>query len=664
MNTLEVPEVFEGTAYYDLRDQFDFRPVAANTVALTSNTAAAPINPTEPVYASRFTSNFAYPLPKSAITATIEYYQGRADRVVITEKTKFNILKGVPGKFDAPKEPDNVITINNLLIPPYPSIPQAMSAELAEIADTNIANETFTTRRLDAYKVTTTLTNQQIADGQPRGYSMNDIGQIDRRLTDVENFLSFTAAEAAAKNRTIVGADGSDAFKFGFFVDTFVDRTYSDVDNPDYAATLDTDDGWLLPKDGSLAIEFAPLPGAAPGVPYVETPGAGQGSATEDDDDCGITTDTTEKVQAILKYRGRWRNLLWDTLGSVREDLVYTFSEKQGPVEIYFSFHRAKNSINIYQSKDPSFTNATLIKTASSAVAATNTGTDGTKIPTDLPWSSLIKHGTLGSGALAAYAASGTGKITWTHNPDNGLYYKVIVGKFGSTTDADAFLYRGKWAYAFFYPTDADGQDDCEPNTTEHIVYNGHFIRITPDKFRPAAVQRMLIPRVGGSYYADAQKFECVVTGLKPLTAHSVIVDSKEVTTNCAPDHGNVGDPIVTDKYGVLSFDYYYDAGIASATSDFAVLNKMSASVTGPKTIQVASEDGSSGAEAQIAIKPYVVEVGVRQIPRVADYISRGKQEPSAIVVQGGSNTTVGFTSGVVGGASGGVRGMFRAKSV
>jgi hypothetical protein len=634
MNTLEVPEVFEGPSYFDLRDQFDFRPVVANTVVLTSDVSLAPVNPTEPAYADRFDSGFTYPLPKTSMTATIEYYQGRADRIVITEKNRFSIIKGVPGKFVVPNEPDNVITINNLLIPPYPSIPQAMSPELSEIVDTSIANETFATRRLTDYKIQTTLTDQNIAEGQPRGYSMNDIGKLDRRLTDVENFLSFTAAETAAKNRTIPSSlDGADRFKFGFFVDTFIDTSYADLDNPDYAASIN--DGMLLPNNDALTIEFNSEPGVPAEVPHVEVPGADQGGATEDDDDCEITSDTTEKTQAILNRKDRWRNQLWDTIGNAKENLQYVMSEKQGPAELYFSFHRAKNSINVYQARDPSFADAVLIKTASSAVAASNTGTEGTKLPVDLPWSSLVKHGTLGTGALAAYAASGSGKITWTHNPENGLYYRIVVGKFGSTTDPDAYLYRGKWAYAFLYPTDADGQDECEPNTTEHITYNGHFVDISPDSFKPLPVDPRVV-RHGGTYYVEAQKFDLTATGLKPNTVHSFIVDNVDVSSKCIPLNGNMGDPLTTDSGGQLKFQYFFDTGIVGKTK-LAQLNKMAAAIAGPKAIQAISEDGSSGAEGTIGIKPYVAEVD-----RVKFSVVRRFGKPTTVkVLSGGPKFTL-----------------------
>lgn len=647
INTLEIPEVFDGPNYYDLRDQFDFRPVAANTVAIATTQAAAPINPIEPAYDSRFAGAFQYPLPKTSMTASVTYYQGRTDRIVVTDKNQFTILKGVPGKYEAPKEPDNVITINTLLIPPYPSLPQAMSLDLATIADTKIANETFTTRRLNDYKIKAQLTAKDIAEGQPRGYTMTDIGKIDRRLTNVENYLAFTAAEAATKNRTILGSDGADAFKFGFFVDTFVDDAYSDIDNPDYAASIKG--GWLLPKDNSVTIEFEPEPGVPASVPSVEVPGVDQGGATEDDDDCVITSDTTTKVQAIVKYRGRHHNTLWDTIGNAREDLTFVMSEKQGPVELYFTFHRGKNSINVYQSKNGTFSDAVLIKTASSASAVPNTSAELAKLPDDLPWSSLIKQGNLGTGALAAYAASGAGKITWTHNPDNGLYYKIVVTKFGSTADPEAYLYRGKWAFAIFYPSDADGQDDCEPNTTASVIYHGQFVRRFPDKFRPMAVPPLLIRKVGAEFYCESQRFEFRVTGLKPNTVHSFIVENKDVSSKCQPHGGVLGAPLQSDAEGNLRFDWYFDVGTGGATSEFALLNKMSASVAAEKTIAVASEDGSSGAEATIGVKPYI-----RDIPALVT--------PAPVAPTAPSTVAVAATSTVAFGGGGGTRERIRER--
>jgi hypothetical protein len=48
INSFEVPEVHTADDhYYDLLNQFDFRPIAANTAVPTTNAAAATVNPAE-----------------------------------------------------------------------------------------------------------------------------------------------------------------------------------------------------------------------------------------------------------------------------------------------------------------------------------------------------------------------------------------------------------------------------------------------------------------------------------------------------------------------------------------------------------------------------------------------------------------------------------------
>jgi hypothetical protein len=152
INTMEIPEVFgKGGNYYDLRDQFDFRPNAANTITLItadiSNTSI--VNPAEPSDATRFSSaEKLFPVPDSTITANLTFYQGRNDRVVLDINGNFDVISGVPGVLNAfPSEPSNSLTVQYLRIPPYPSLPQSLSSDMVKIIDTKMASENFLKRR-------------------------------------------------------------------------------------------------------------------------------------------------------------------------------------------------------------------------------------------------------------------------------------------------------------------------------------------------------------------------------------------------------------------------------------------------------------------------------------------------------------------------------------
>jgi hypothetical protein len=266
VHTMEIPE-FIGTTgkYYDLRDQFDFRPRSNNTIGfvkdVTSVAAGANalsiINPAEPSDANRFASAEQYfPTPDTTMTANIQYYQGRTDRVVVNSEGDFVIRKGKPGFMaEIPSQPKNSITLDILKIPAYPSVPAAASADIIKIIDTKVANETVG-RRKDLYKVAALMTNGDRNSIQTKSYKMADIGSLERRIYDLERMVSFTLAEALAKARFIPSSLDSllDRFRYGFFVDPFTDYNYADVGNPEFWSTIR--DHQLGPKLTELNLEF------------------------------------------------------------------------------------------------------------------------------------------------------------------------------------------------------------------------------------------------------------------------------------------------------------------------------------------------------------------------------------------------------------------------
>lgn len=262
IHTLEIPEFYGIRGdYFDLRDEFDLRPFAANTVTANTTASNAPVNPSESSALTRFNStNKKFPAPDSTVSATLEYYRGRIDRVIIDEEGTIAVLRGAPDAETAPQQPSNSLTINLLNIPPYPTIPTALSTDLLTITDTKVANERYVGKRLARYSVTVPLNAGLKARQQPRGYTMEQIGDLERRISDLEYYVSFTLAEALVKNRTIPSSvtPSVDRFKFGFFVDNFDDTSYSDITNPRYNASISG--GKLCPAGELLNLVFEPSP--------------------------------------------------------------------------------------------------------------------------------------------------------------------------------------------------------------------------------------------------------------------------------------------------------------------------------------------------------------------------------------------------------------------
>lgn len=456
INTLEIPEVFGNRgAYYDLRDQFDFRPYSNKTATPTDTASTAPINPLEQTAGLRFanTTNKFFPAPDSQLTSTVEYYQGRIDRVVIDEKNAFHVIKGQPGTKVEPTQPDNALTINLLKVPPYPSVPFQLSAQTVAIVDTKIANEKYASKRLDNYRIKTTLTEVDKLVTQPRGYTMEQIGKLEKRIQDLEYYTSLTLTEALAQKRVIPSFDGTDRFKFGFFVDGFEDYKYSDISNPAYRATIV--DGYLSPPLDEINI-ITQSPDSTLELPYNEVLFTGQTRATD-----GpvvtvppIPTVTQTIVNVVQSERNRVNS---DRSPYVYEEFFYTFSSLTGPVEFYINSRDNNVAAEFFQSKT---SDGPWVSVKSSADAAAITGTDITTRQLSLNGGRTIEH----QGSLERKNYGPVGgfledqfKVLFTHDPSKGQYYKVRVykgqhhgGFFGGQGKS------GTFGYKLVYPTDTE----------------------------------------------------------------------------------------------------------------------------------------------------------------------------------------------------------------
>ena len=459
INTLEIPEVFgnRGT-YYDLRDQFDFRPYSTSTAIPNASASLAPINPLEPTAGLRFanTTNKLFPAPDSQLTSTVEYYEGRIDRVVIDETNAFYVIKGQAGTNIEPSQPDNALTINLLKVPPYPSVPYQLSAQTVAIVDTKIANEKYTSKRLDSYRIKTTQTAVDKLVSQPRGYTMEQIGKLERRIQDLEYYTSFTLTEALAQKRAIPGFDGIDRFKFGFFVDGFEDYKYSDTSNPSYRATIV--DGYLSPPLEEINI-ITESPDSQLELPYNEVLFVGQTRAT--DGPVVVTPPAPTVTQTIVNVVQYERNRSTsDNAPYVYEEFFYTFSSLAGPVEFYINSRDNNIAAEFFQSKTSDGPWISVKSSAGSSAAAI-TGTDITNRQLSLNGGRKIEH----TGSLERKNYGPVGgfledqfKILFAHDPSKGQYYKVRIYK-GKKHGGGLFGGEGKsgtFGYKLYYPTDTE----------------------------------------------------------------------------------------------------------------------------------------------------------------------------------------------------------------
>ena len=247
VNTFEIPEFQDvNNSHADLINYVDFRPRVVSTAANTgANAVASTINPPVNSYANKFniTGDAKFPYPATTYNASVVYYQGRADRVVVDSTGTIKAIKGRPatGTITVPIEPDDCMTINVLYIPPYPSIPIQKSSNYVKILNKRIGNEKYSFQREKDHAISVPkLSNSQSQKYQPRQYSMAAIGALEDRIAALEYYVAFSLLESSVKDRAIASSvdPAINRFKYGFLADNFTTTNFTDVNNPEYSTTF------------------------------------------------------------------------------------------------------------------------------------------------------------------------------------------------------------------------------------------------------------------------------------------------------------------------------------------------------------------------------------------------------------------------------------------
>ena len=620
IHTMELPEVLgTGGAYYDIRDQYDFRPRSANTIKLVTNistvaagaNAASIINPVEPTTDARFSAaEKFFPAPDSDLSANIEFYLGRSDRVIVDTAGNFIVRPGKDGFIDeVPSEPKNAITLQILKIPPYPSLPEAKTADMAKILDTKVANESYG-KRIKKYTITPQIDIKDRSRIQVKGYKMSDIASLESRIKTLEYYVGFTLAETMAKARFIPSSLDAltDRFRFGFFVDPFTDYNYSDLSNPEYYASIFDDQ--LVPKLQETNLSFRVEDGTS-GIltlPYNEFTIVAQNDATD-----GVisgpveVTTVTQTTSAVIQSQRSTSN---NDNGTVYEEFFYTFSTLAGPAEFYISGRDNNLAVEISQATSPSAT-YTVVLNSSAAPAITSTDIV-TKGLSSLNDGRKIEHP--GSIERKSYGPAGGWiedhfKLTWIHNPNDGIYYKIRVYKGKKSGGFLQSSKTGTYGFKLYYPTDIVNRETRIVPNPSSFDYNGIVRTISPAEFTIIfSSSSSSYDAVTSDYISDAQKFSISAVGLKPNTYHKFMFDGSDNTSKCVQNRSSTINTsgLLSDANGTLNFDFYYDAGLdEAALTDLEQQNKLISSIVGTKTFYIESNDGNSTASGSIGLKYY-----------------------------------------------------------
>lgn len=235
-----------------LRDYVDFRVVGAltaNNTGAVSNVAAsvsyATINPSSALTFTIPSGGLNVPAYGRNMQADFTVYLPRNDLILITPDNTIKVIEGLSRTNPQPPIfPDNSMAVAVLNIPPYPSLSsdQVDSDQSINKLSKNLIRDTSTA-------ISTNLVTN-------RRYSMQDIGKLDKRITNLEYYTQLSLLQQKATNMTVTDLNGLNRFKNGIFAESFDSFLLSEVSNPEYSIAIDRKKGQARPKFVTESFKF------------------------------------------------------------------------------------------------------------------------------------------------------------------------------------------------------------------------------------------------------------------------------------------------------------------------------------------------------------------------------------------------------------------------
>ena len=193
---------------FELRDVLDLRPRVDNASTIDAGDGQ------DRQYSGVGASTVEFAKFNTDITADLEFYLSRRDKVFMASNGDFKVISGASAV--QPIEPEGIadaMLLYKMFVPAY----------------------TFKTSDI------------KITPQDNRRYTMRDIGRIEKRLENVEYYTQLSLLESEAQNMQIQDADGFDRFKNGIIVDNFTGHGIADVSDADYSVSMDMANGELRP---------------------------------------------------------------------------------------------------------------------------------------------------------------------------------------------------------------------------------------------------------------------------------------------------------------------------------------------------------------------------------------------------------------------------------
>lgn len=162
-----------------------------------------------------FSNIHLLPRNGTSITADINYYLPRADKILATQEGDIQLLMGQQSKDpQLKKTPDNSLELYQVLMNP------------------NTANEDDIQVRAIEHKL----------------YTMKDIAKLDNKVEELKQFTELNIAELRALHEPSLDSDGVARPESGVVVDDASDQTGSDTNNDDYHASIDPENNLVRPE--------------------------------------------------------------------------------------------------------------------------------------------------------------------------------------------------------------------------------------------------------------------------------------------------------------------------------------------------------------------------------------------------------------------------------
>lgn len=259
INPLEIPDYQDPSGQlYVLSDAIDFRPYAVATANITSTIADASVNPSNTLTFSA--SDKLFPLPDSEFEFNYERYLPRMDRVIVDTNGVITNVEGIAatdGSLIPPPLPTGMngvnsgaITVTTVIVPPFPTIAQQASNTNIEFMSRNVFTDKPSLKRIRDFQFSPENVKRVTSFFQPRRYTMKDIGQLERRIEQIEFYTSLSQLEAKTNELFIPSSVDPylNRHKNGFYIDTFNGYEGSDTSSSEYRVHVDYVSGWAEPE--------------------------------------------------------------------------------------------------------------------------------------------------------------------------------------------------------------------------------------------------------------------------------------------------------------------------------------------------------------------------------------------------------------------------------